>query len=213
MATYTAPTTRSSGDLITAAIWNTDLVENIKYFKDTPSITGLTVTGAVTLASDSASSVTIGGGATASTLRLMEPSGSGTNYTAFKAQAQAANVTYTLPAADGTSGQYLSTDGAGLLSWGTVSTTPAILSKSANYTVQTSDGSNVVVLCTNTITITLYAASGNTGKIINVKNNGTGTITIDANASELIDGALTQTISAQYTNLTLVCDGTGWAII
>ena len=213
MATYTAPTTRSSGDLITAAIWNTDLVENLKYFKDTPSITGLTVTGAVTLASDSASSVTIGGGATASTLRLMEPSGSGTNYTAFKAQAQAANVTYTLPAADGTSGQYLSTDGAGLLSWGTVSTTPAILSKSANYTVQTSDGSNVVVLCTNTITITLYAASGNSGKIINVKNNGTGTITIDANASELIDGALTQTISAQYTNLTLVCDGTGWAII
>lgn len=50
MATYTAPTTRSSGDLVTAAIWNTDLVENLKYFKDTPSITGLTVTGDVTLA-------------------------------------------------------------------------------------------------------------------------------------------------------------------
>ena len=77
MATYTAPTTRSSGDLVTAAIWNTDLVENIKYLKDTPTHNGLTVTGAVTLASDSASSVTIGGGATASTLRLLEPSASG----------------------------------------------------------------------------------------------------------------------------------------
>ena len=117
MATYTAPTTRSSGDLVTAAIWNTDLVENIKYLKDTPTHNGLTVTGAVTLASDSASSVTIGGGATASTLKLLEPSASGTNFTAFKAQAQTADVTYTLPAADGSNGQLLTTNGAGTLSW------------------------------------------------------------------------------------------------
>jgi hypothetical protein len=49
MATYTAPTTRASGDLITASIWNTDLVENIKYFKDSPSITALTTSGAATI--------------------------------------------------------------------------------------------------------------------------------------------------------------------
>ena len=213
MATYTAPTTRSSGTLITASIWNTDLVENIKYFKDTPTHNGLTVTGAVTLASDSASSVTIGGGATASTLKLLEPSASGTNYTAFKAQAQTADITYTLPAADGTAGQLLSTNGSGTLSWATATSGPSVLSKSANYTVQTTDGAEVLVLCTNTITITLYAASGNSGKVVHVKNNGTGTITIDANASELIDGSLTKTISAQYTNFSLVCDGTGWAII
>lgn len=30
MATYTTPTTRSTGDLITASIWNVDIVENIK---------------------------------------------------------------------------------------------------------------------------------------------------------------------------------------
>jgi hypothetical protein len=56
---------------------------------------------------------------TASELRLAEPSASGTNYIAFKAQAQAANVTYTLPGADGTSGQVLSTNGTGTLSWAT----------------------------------------------------------------------------------------------
>ena len=156
--------------------------------------------------------VTVGGGTTASLLKFLEPSGSGTNYTAFKAQAQAGDVTYTLPAADGTSGQLLSTNGSGTLSWATAGGA-SVLSKSANYTVQTSDGSNVVVLCTNTITITLYAASGNSGKIVNIKNNGTGTITIDANASELIDGALTQVIPTQYVSLSLVCDGTGWAII
>jgi hypothetical protein len=49
MATYTVPTTRTSGDLITASIWNTDLVENIKYFKDSPSITALTTSGAATI--------------------------------------------------------------------------------------------------------------------------------------------------------------------
>jgi hypothetical protein len=54
---------------------------------------------------------------TATALRFAEPSGSGSEYTAFKAQAQAANVTYTLPAADGTSGYYFSTNGSGTLSW------------------------------------------------------------------------------------------------
>jgi hypothetical protein len=31
--TYTAPTTRTTGTLITAAIWNTDVVDNITYLK------------------------------------------------------------------------------------------------------------------------------------------------------------------------------------
>ena len=40
MATYTAPTTRTTGALISASIWNTDIVENIKYFKDAPVFDG-----------------------------------------------------------------------------------------------------------------------------------------------------------------------------
>jgi len=54
---------------------------------------------------------------TATALRFAEPSASGSNYTAFRAQAQAANVTYTLPAADGTNGYYFATNGSGTLSW------------------------------------------------------------------------------------------------
>ena len=56
MPTYTAPTTRTTGELISAAIFNTDLVENIKYFKDAPAFAGnvtvggtLGVTGVATL--------------------------------------------------------------------------------------------------------------------------------------------------------------------
>ena len=65
----------------------------------------------------------LGGGATASELRFLEPSGSGSNYTAFKAQAQAGNLTYSLPAAGPTAaGQILSCNLSGVLSW--VSTLP-----------------------------------------------------------------------------------------
>lgn len=112
--------------------------------------------------------------------------------------------------ANGTAGQILTSNGIGPY-W--AFSTATVLSKSANYTVQTSDGSPVVVLCTNTITITLYAANGNAGKIIHIKNIGTGTITIDGNASETIDGSTTNTISVQYGSLSLVCDGSNWHII
>lgn len=69
------------------------------------------------LSAGSGSVVNLGGGANAAELRFLEPSGSGTNYTALKAQAQAANVTYTLPAADGSNGEVLATNGSGVLSW------------------------------------------------------------------------------------------------
>jgi hypothetical protein len=61
--------------------------------------------------------VGLGGTATASQLRLYEPNGSGPNFTAFQAQAQGADVTYTLPPGDGGVNTVLTTNGAGVLSW------------------------------------------------------------------------------------------------
>ena len=84
-----------------------------------PTLTGVTTTGTTALATGSGATVTLGGGATASELRLLEPSGSGSNYTAFKAQAQGATITYTLPPDDGDSGEFLKTDGSGSLTWET----------------------------------------------------------------------------------------------
>ena len=57
--------------------------------------------------------------ASASTeLRLFEDTDDGTDYIGLKAPALAASVTFTLPNADGTVGQLLNTDGAGVLAWG-----------------------------------------------------------------------------------------------
>jgi hypothetical protein len=75
------------------------------------SISGVTFTYATPL--------TVPGTASATgEIRLAEDTDNGTNYVGLKAPASiSANLSWTLPAADGTSGQFLSTNGSGTLSW------------------------------------------------------------------------------------------------
>ena len=64
--------------------------------------------------------VAIANGATgAGQLRLYEDTDNGTNYSALQVGTQSGDITYTLPTADGSSGQMLSTNGSGTLSWAT----------------------------------------------------------------------------------------------
>lgn len=61
---------------------------------------------------------TFGNGVNPGEIRLLEGSGSGTNYVGLKAPATlGGNTDYTLPSADGTSGFVLQTNGTGSLSW------------------------------------------------------------------------------------------------
>jgi hypothetical protein len=96
----------------------------------------------------------------ASELRFYEPIAGGTNYTAFKAQQQAANITYTLPAADGTSGQVLSTNGSGGLSFAT----PRVL-QIVNASTTTAVGVVTNVYTDTTLTATITPTSA-TSKIL-----------------------------------------------
>lgn len=60
---------------------------------------------------------------TAGEMRFAEPSLSGSNYTAFKAQAQGADITYTLPSTSPSSnGMVLSSTAAGVMSWASPAT-------------------------------------------------------------------------------------------
>jgi hypothetical protein len=80
-----------------------------------------------------------------SDLRFGEATGHGGNWVAFQAPATiASNVTWTLPAADGTTGQLLSTNGSGVLSW--ASDAGAIIVDGGNF----ANGSSTV---TTTATI------------------------------------------------------------
>lgn len=88
----------------------------------TATITGGTIAGITQL--DVA-----GTSAAGANLKLYEDTDNGTNFVSLKAaDTIASNVTFTLPAADGTSGQAIVTDGSGTLSFGTagISTGKAI---------------------------------------------------------------------------------------
>ena len=82
--------------------------------------------------------------------------------------------------------------------------------KSANYTL-TSDDSTIE--CTDgNFTISLPTSIGIIGKKYNIKNTGSGTITIDAYLTELIDDELTQVITNKE-NLTIQSNGGDWVIL
>lgn len=81
---------------------------------------------------------------------------------------------------------------------------------SGAYSVQATD---TVLNCTSgTFSVALPAASGVTGKILMIKNSGAGTITVDPDGAETVDGAASATIAAG-AKLWLVCDGSGWISI
>jgi hypothetical protein len=73
-------------------------------------------------------------------IRLYEVTTNGTNYIGFQApDSLASNLLFELPATDGTAGQVLSTDGAGILSWATRGTVTSVgLSAPSIFTVANS---------------------------------------------------------------------------
>ena len=84
------------------------------------------------------------------------------------------------------------------------------VAKTANYTATISD---YTIDCTSgTFTVTLPTASSIAGRIYVIKNSGTGSITVDANASETIDGALTYTLGTQYKYVSIQSTGSAWII-
>jgi hypothetical protein len=88
--------------------------------------------------------------------------------------------------------------------------------KSADYTVLDDDSDLFLVTTADTDrTITLPTASANTGRVVVVKkvDDGTGTVTVDGEGAETIDGAATIVINAQYGSATLYCNGTSWNLL
>lgn len=64
------------------------------------------------------------------------------------------------------------------------------------------------------VTVNLPLAAANGGKLYHIKKLGTtGSVTVDGNGSETIDGSLTFTLTAQYQAITIVTDGSNWHIL
>jgi hypothetical protein len=110
-------------------------------------------------------------------LRLYEDTDNGTNYSAFQVGTQSGDITYTLPTADGSNGQFLSTNGSGTLSWGTVSSGVAL------DDVSTGDAAST--LATSAGDITIDAQGNDTDIIFKGTDGGADTtfLTIDGSAA------------------------------
>jgi hypothetical protein len=85
----------------------------------------------------------------------------------------------------------------------------SVISPIVNTTLTPSDK---VVLCSNTIFLTLPLASDVITTLC-IKNIGFGVVTIEGSASETIDGNLTYDLTNQWDSITLVSNGTGWFIL
>ena len=73
------------------------------------------------------------GNSSGASIKLYEDSDNGTNFTAIKAaNSISSDVTYTLPSADGSNGQFLKTDGSGQLSFGTVTSSLSLAADSGS---------------------------------------------------------------------------------
>lgn len=155
----------------------------------TETLTNKTLTAPIAsdsvLRSNTTLQSTAGGGFSQPQLRISEDPDNGTDYVAIQAPASlATNYTLTLPPDDGNSGQVLSTDGSGVLSWASAASVPAA---GAVYSDGTSLQSETA----------LAPQRGGTG----VANNSAATLTRSGNH------ALTLTTSGT-TSLTLPTTGT-----
>ena len=120
----TTPTLKyfdGTDDISLATIDHT--ANTVNWLDSTVSITGLTTTatGTVLTLSDSANTTTVNLIIdNQKEIRFRETTANGTNYVALKAPASvSADLTFTLPATDGTNGQVLTTNGSGVLSFAT----------------------------------------------------------------------------------------------
>jgi hypothetical protein len=177
----------------------------VNWLDSTVSVTGLTTTatGTVLTLSDSANTSTVNLIIdNQKEIRFRETTANGTNYVALKAPASlSADLTFTLPTADGTNGQVLTTNGSGTLSFTTLSTalnTPLAITGNATAGSEirlpedTDNGSNYVALkapdtLASNLTLTLPSADGTANQVL--KTDGSGVLsftTISSTPEQLV---------------------------
>ena len=110
--------------------------------------------------------VGIANGATgAGAIRIFEDTDNGSNYVGLTAGSISSSFTLTLPTADGSSGQFLKTDGSGALSFDTVSSAADDLTTGdAAVTLSTSSG-NITIDATANDTDIIFKGTDNTADI------------------------------------------------
>jgi len=192
----------------------------VNWLDSTVSITGLSTTATATVLTltDSASTSTVNLIIdNQKEIRFRETTANGTNYVALKAPASlSADLTFTLPTADGTNGQVLSTNGSGVLSFITPASGIAFQSaiKTSGFTAVAGEG----YFCNTTsaaFTVTLPASPSAGNQIAIVDYAGTfdtNALTISPNSNKIEGGTANLQLTGEREGVLLVyADSTqGW---
>ena len=96
------------------------------------------------------------------------------------------------------------------------------LAKTGNYTVVAADANKVIKCDASggafTITLTAAATLGDGFVVTILKTSAdtatsTNAVTVDANSTETISGALDNRLQGQYSHVSLICDGSNWQVL
>jgi len=129
------------------------------------------------------------------------------------------NVMWTLPSSDGSSGQVLSTNGTGTLSWATASGTISFNQQTGtSYTLAASDANKIVELSnTGAITLTIptnTAVPISVGTQIDIVQTNTGQVTVGGSGVTIQSNGSRLKLNGQWAAATLVKRATDtWVLI
>jgi hypothetical protein len=194
----------------------------VNWLDSTVSITGLstTATGTVLTLSDSVNTTTVNLIIdNQKEIRFRETTANGTNYVALKAPASvSADLTFTLPATDGTSGQVLQTNGSGVLSFVTVTADGTADWDTSVKTTGFTATANKGYFCNTTssaFTVTLPATPSAGDEVIVLDYAGTfdtNALTISPNGNKIEGGVVNLQLTGEREGARLVyIDSTqGW---
>ena len=146
------------------------------------------------------------GATSAGFIEFFEDSDNGTNKVTLIGPASTSDITLTLPSSDGDSGQVLTTDGSGVLSFATVGGAyNSWLVKTSAYTAVAGD--QIIVNSASATTITL-PASASAGNTVIIKATGGGTVTIGRNSQNINSTAADGTIISGGASQLVFVDAT-----
>ena len=114
----------------------------------------------------------------------------GSNYVGFEAPALSGDKIWVLPSADGSSGQFIKTDGSGALSFATPASVVYPTISGVSPSVVTNSATNVTISGAGFVTIPSVELQASTGAIVNANSvTFTNATTLVANVTLPVDGA------------------------
>ena len=195
----------------------------VNWLDSTVSVTGISTTATATVLTLTDSSTTQAVNLIIDNqkeIRFRETTANGTNYVALKAPASvSSDLTFTLPATDGTANQALVTDGSGVLSFASVTGRTGTVdwcttAKTAPFTAVNGDGFFVNTTC-GAVTVTL-PSTPTAGDIVAFKDYAsqwnTNNVTLCNNGNKINGVCATAKLSTQNQSVSLIyVDATkGW---